>query len=238
VSEHVYITGTGKLSGLAQEEEVRLPPLKVFHQWDLSQVEVRDPGLRAYIALSPVVLPHSGGRHEHRRFGKARVNVVERLANMLMRPGKNGGKKQKALLAVKNALHIIHLRTGENPVQVLVRAIENAAPREDTTRVTYGGITYFKAVDISPQRRLDLALRWLAEGARLSSFRNVKTIGGRSQAAAAEGLPPVGPLAGRGQGPGSQGIHRALAFGPASQRREARAPSLREGKGQHSREAG
>jgi small subunit ribosomal protein S7 len=176
VSEHVYITGTGKLSGLAQEEEVRLPPLKVFHQWDLSQVEVRDPGLRAYIALSPVVLPHSGGRHEHRRFGKARVNIVERLANMLMRPGKNGGKKQKALLAVKNALHIIYLRTGENPVQVLVRAIENAAPREDTTRVTYGGITYFKAVDISPQRRLDLALRWLAEGARLSSFRNVKTI--------------------------------------------------------------
>ncbi|MCX8203409.1 MAG: 30S ribosomal protein S7, partial [Nitrososphaeria archaeon] len=60
--------------------------MKVFEQWDVSGVEVRDPGLRAYINLKAVVLPHSGGRHEHRRFGKANVNVVERLANMLMRP--------------------------------------------------------------------------------------------------------------------------------------------------------
>ncbi|MCS7118093.1 MAG: 30S ribosomal protein S7 [Thaumarchaeota archaeon] len=150
--------------------------MKVFGEWEVTNVEVKDAGLRSYINLKPLILPHSGARHEHRRFGKANVNVVERLANMLMRPGKNGGKKQKALLAVKNALHVIHLRTGENPIQVLVKAIENAAPREDTTRVTYGGITYFKAVDISPQRRLDLAIRWLAEGARMNSFRSAKTI--------------------------------------------------------------
>ncbi|MCS7095110.1 MAG: 30S ribosomal protein S7 [Thaumarchaeota archaeon] len=150
--------------------------MKLFEEWDVSNVEVKDAGLRSCINLRSVVLPHSGGRHEHRRFGKANVNVVERLANMLMRPGRNGGKKQKALLVVKNALHIVELRTGENPIQVLVKAIENAAPREDTTRVTYGGITYFKAVDISPQRRLDLALRWIADGARTSSFRSAKSI--------------------------------------------------------------
>jgi len=79
------------------------------------------------------------------------------------------------LKIIRNALEIIHLRTGQNPIQVLVRALENAAPREDVTRLSYGGIVYFKAVDISPQRRLDLALRYIAQGAREASFRNRKT---------------------------------------------------------------
>jgi len=150
--------------------------MKIFDAWETEGIVVNDPGLRSYINLKPIIIPHSGGRHEHRRFGKSQVNIVERLANMFMRPGKNGGKKTKGLQIVKNALHIIHLRTGENPIHVLVRALENCAPREDVTRVTYGGITYFKAVDIAPQRRLDLALRWLAEAARENSFRNPITV--------------------------------------------------------------
>ena len=148
---------------------------KIFGKWSVSDVEVKDPGLKRYICLKPMIAPHSGGRHEHKRFGKAEVNIVERLANMFMRPGPNGGKKSKALKIVRNALEIIHLRTKQNPIQVLVRAIENAAPREDVTKLSYGGIVYFKAVDISPQRRLDLALRYLAQGAREASFRNRKT---------------------------------------------------------------
>ena len=148
---------------------------KLFGKWRLDEVEVKDPGLKRYICLKPMLVPHSGGRHEHRRFGKAEVNVVERLANMFMRPGPNGGKKTKALKIVRNALEIIHLRTRRNPVQVLVRAIENSAPREDVTKLSYGGIVYFKAVDISPQRRLDLALRHLAQGAREACFRSRKT---------------------------------------------------------------
>lgn len=152
-----------------------LEKFKIFGKWSVSDVEVRDPGLKRYICLKPMFVPHSGGRHEHKRFGKAEVNVVERLANMFMRPGPNGGKKTIALKIVRNALEIIHLRTHQNPIQVLVRAIENAAPREDVTKLSYGGIIYFKAVDISPQRRLDLALRHIAEGARSASFRNRKT---------------------------------------------------------------
>lgn len=150
--------------------------MKIFGVWDVEGVEVRDQGLKSYICLSPLMVPHSSGRHEHRRFGKSSVNIVERLANKLMRPGKNGGKKTKALAAVKNALYIVQLKTGQNPLQVLVRAIENSAPREDVTRLSYGGITYFKAVDISPQRRLDLALRWLADSAKENSFRSGKTV--------------------------------------------------------------
>ncbi|MDW8083838.1 MAG: 30S ribosomal protein S7 [Candidatus Caldarchaeum sp.] len=150
--------------------------LKLFGIWSVEGIEVLDEGLKKYISLKPMAVPHSGGRHEHRRFAKAEVNIVERLANMLMRPGKNGGKKTKALSAVKNALWIIHLRTGKNPVEVLVRAVENAAPLEDVTRLSYGGIVYFKAVDISPQRRVDLALRNIAQAARENSFRTRKTI--------------------------------------------------------------
>lgn len=150
--------------------------IKLFGKWDFKDIEVRDLGLKRYICLRPVYVPHSMGRHEHKRFGKAEVNIVERLVNNLMRPGKNAGKKLRAINVVKNAFEIIHLRTGENPIQVLVRAIENSAPCEDTTRISYGGIVYHLAVDISPQRRLDLALRFICEGARQASFGNPKPL--------------------------------------------------------------
>ncbi len=150
--------------------------IKLFGKWSFEGIVVRDPSLKKYISLRPVYLPHTGGRHEHRRFGKAEVPIVERLMNMLMRPGRNTGKKHLAYNIVKMAFEIIHLKTGENPLQVLVRAIENAAPREETTRIMYGGIIYHVAVDVSPLRRVDLALRHITEGARLAAFRSTKSI--------------------------------------------------------------
>jgi len=150
--------------------------IKLFGKWGFKDIEIRDPGLKRYICLRPVYVPHSMGRHEHKKFGKAEVNIVERLVNNLMRPGKNAGKKIRAINVVKNAFEIIHLRTGENPIQVLIRAIENSAPCEDITRISYGGIVYHLAVDISPQRRLDLALRFICEGARQASFGNPKPL--------------------------------------------------------------
>ncbi|MCD6409978.1 MAG: 30S ribosomal protein S7 [Candidatus Verstraetearchaeota archaeon] len=150
--------------------------IKVFGKWSVSGVEVRDPGLRAYLSLTPRYLPHSSGRHEHQRFGKAKVHIVERLINKMMRPGKNAGKKMLATAIVKSAFEIIHLKTSENPLQILVRAIENAAPREEITRICYGGIVYPQSVDAAPQRRVDLALRFITEGARIASFSNRKPI--------------------------------------------------------------
>lgn len=159
-------------------EQVGIDPvdIRLFGKWSFENVEVRDPSLKKYVSLKPVFLPHTGGRHEHRRFGKAEVPIVERLINKLMRPGRNMGKKHLAYNIVKQAFEIIHLRTGENPIQVLVRAIENAAPREDVTRIMYGGITYFVAVDVSPQHRVDVALKHLTEGARMCAFNNPKPI--------------------------------------------------------------
>ncbi|UCD27068.1 MAG: 30S ribosomal protein S7 [Candidatus Bathyarchaeota archaeon] len=156
--------------------------IKLFGKWSYDGVEVVDPGLKQYMfdartrSLKPVYIPHSMGRHEHGKFRKARVNIVERLVNNLMRPGSSSGKKTRAINLVKNALEIIHLRTNKNPIQILVRAVENTAPCEDTTRISYGGIAYHMAVDISPQRRVDLALRFLSEGARKIAFGNPRSL--------------------------------------------------------------
>jgi len=150
--------------------------IKLFGKWDYEGIEIRDPSLKKYISLKPVYVPHTGGRHEHRRFGKAEVPIVERLINKLMFPGRNTGKKHLAYNIVEKAFDIIYLKTRQNPLQVLVRAIENAAPREETTRIMYGGIVYHVAVDVAPQRRVDLALRFIAEGARLAAFNNPKPI--------------------------------------------------------------
>jgi small subunit ribosomal protein S7 len=116
------------------------------------------------------------GRHEHQRFRKANVNIVERLINNLMRPGKNAGKKAKTTNIVKQAFEIINLRTGKNPIDILVKAVENSAPCEDTTRISYGGVVYHLSVDVAPQRRIDLAIRHISEGARQASINNPRSI--------------------------------------------------------------
>jgi small subunit ribosomal protein S7 len=150
--------------------------IKLFQKWSFKEIKVNDLGLQRYLNLTPMVAPHSMGRHEHQRFRKANVNVVERLINNLMRPGKNSGKKAKSANIVKQAFEIINLRTTKNPIEVLVRAVENSAPCEDTTRVSYGGVVYHLSVDVAPQRRIDLAIRHITEGARAASANNPRSI--------------------------------------------------------------
>ena len=150
--------------------------IKLFQKWSFKEIKVNDLGLQRYLNLTPMVAPHSMGRHEHQRFRKANVNIVERLINNLMRPGKNSGKKAKAANIVKQAFEIINLRTGKNPVEVLVRAVENSSPCEDTTRISYGGVVYHLSVDVAPQRRIDLAIRHITEGSRAASANNPRSI--------------------------------------------------------------
>lgn len=160
------------------------PNLLLWGKWDFTQAAVTDQGLTSVISLRPVIVPWSGGRHEHKRFAKTKVNLVERLVNQMAHFGKKyakntgrmGGKKAKSLDIVKTTFEIIALRTGGNPIQVLVKAIENSAPNEDTTRLSYGGVVYHQSVDISPVRRIDLALRFISEGVREASFASAKSI--------------------------------------------------------------
>ncbi len=150
--------------------------IKLFQKWSFKDITVKNIGLQRYLNLTPMVEPHSMGRHEHQRFRKAKVNIVERLINGLMRGGKNAGKKAKATNFVKEAFEIINIRTGKNPIDILVQAVENSAPCEDTTRVSYGGVVYHLSVDVAPQRRIDLAIRHITDGARIASMNNPRSI--------------------------------------------------------------
>ncbi len=158
------------------KELKKLPEVKVFGQWPTAGIEANDPGLKRYISARPILLPHTSGRHEHQRFRKSGINVVERLIDDMMRPGVAGGSKARATSIVRNAMNLVAIRTGKNPIEILVRAIENAAPAEDVTRIAYGGIVYPISVDISPQRRTDIALRHITEMSRQASHNNPRTV--------------------------------------------------------------
>jgi small subunit ribosomal protein S7 len=150
--------------------------IKLFGEWSFDNIEVRDPGLKRYLKITPVYLPHSGGRHEAQKFKKSEMNIVERLINGLLKPGSSGGDKSRITGVVRSAFKMIYVKSGRNPVEVLVRALENGAPNEDTTRIGFGGVVYRLAVDISPSRRVDLSLRFLIRGIKEQTFGNRKTL--------------------------------------------------------------
>ena len=160
----------------ATEEAPVMPKPLMFGKYDSSDVVVEDVGLAKYIDLTPTNIPHSGGKHANKWFGKSNLSIVERLINDIMRTEKFTGKKMKAYKTVSQAFDIVAERTKENPIQILVSGLERAAPREEITRLQYGGISVPKAVDIAPQRRLDIALRNLSNGVVETSSKSKKSI--------------------------------------------------------------
>ena len=159
---------TPQIDPLVEETNI-LPMSDLFGKWSLQDIEYADIGLRRYILLRPY--SDSRGKHSAKQFQKSEISSLERLVNRIMSPGKNSGKKEKASQILKKSFDLIHKKTEENPVQIFVRAIENAAPREETVRLKYGGVSVPKAVDVSPQRRVDLAIKFLAEGTKNASFK-------------------------------------------------------------------
>ena len=143
---------------------------RLFGQWSVDDIEYGDVSTERYVTVTPVA--HTMGRHANKQFKKSQISIVERLINRLMQTDENTGKKQMTTRMVREAFDIIHSRTGENPVQVLVHAVENAAPREETVRLKYGGISVPKAVDVSPQRRVDQALMFIAQGVHRTTFKS------------------------------------------------------------------
>lgn len=160
--------------------------IKLFNTYTFDDVKIEDFTLENYINLKPIIVPHSCGRHEHRRFWKSNISVVEKLINRMLAPGFIGskikgrkssyqtGKKSKLIKTLKDAFTLINLNTGENPIQILVDAIINCAPREETTKIAMGGISYASAVDIAPQRRVDLAIKFLVQAIAARSHGNVR----------------------------------------------------------------
>jgi len=155
------------------------PEVKLFGKWSCEDVAVSDMCLQDYIAVKErhaKFLPHSSGRYAAKRFRKASCPIVERLVNSLMMHGRNNGKKLMTVRIVKHSFEIIHLLSGENPLQVVVNAIINSGPREDSTRIGRAGTVRRQAVDVSPLRRVNQAIWLLCTGAREAAFRNIKSI--------------------------------------------------------------
>ncbi|CEM02332.1 unnamed protein product [Vitrella brassicaformis CCMP3155] len=153
--------------------------VRLFGKWSYLDVNTSDLSLVDYISYkdrASVYLPHTAGRWQSRRFRKAQCPIVERLVCSMMMHGRNNGKKAMAVRIVKHAFEIIHLLTDKNPVQVLVEAVKNGGPREDSTRIGSAGVVRRQAVDVSPLRRVNQAIYLICYGARQSAFRNIKTI--------------------------------------------------------------
>lgn len=157
-------------------KKIDLPETPVFGKYSCKNIQVTDVGLAKYIHLDAIGVMHHSARHGNKRFAKGKVHVVERLINDVMRSEVYQGKKSKAYKVVETALDRVAEKAKENPVQVLVTAIVNAAPREEITRLRYGGINVPKSVDVAPMRRLDVALRHLAQGATEQSFKSTKHV--------------------------------------------------------------
>ncbi|MCT8337102.1 30S ribosomal protein S7 [Methanoculleus sp. Afa-1] len=148
----------------------------LFNRWDMSEVEIQDPSLARYVNLHTMIVPHSCGKLVGQQFNKSNMLIVERLINKLMQTEKNTGKKELAIRIVRDAFEIIHKKTKKNPVQVLVDAVANTGPREETVRLKYGGINVPKSVDTAPQRRVDVALRFITAGVLQASHKKKKSV--------------------------------------------------------------
>ena len=155
------------------EEEVvsepEMPVVPLFGKWNLTEVSIEDTTLEKYINLDAFQVPHTGGRHSKKRFGRGNLTVIERFINNLMRTERYTGKKAQAYTVLKNSFEIINSKKKENPAQIMVRALENSAPRAAVVSLRYGGIRVYSGVDVSPTRRVDTAIRNICIGAIESS---------------------------------------------------------------------
>ncbi|MCM2326242.1 MAG: 30S ribosomal protein S7 [Candidatus Woesearchaeota archaeon] len=159
--------------------------VKAFNRWSTEEIKVKDLGLQRYISLTPKIVPRTNARYAGNRFHKSKTFIVERLMNKLMvsghkskkhliSSGRNTGKALSAYKLVEDAFTIIEKKTGKNPIEVYVTAVENAAPREEIITIEYGGARYPKAVEMAPQRRIDHALRLMVQGVYQKSYDQKK----------------------------------------------------------------
>jgi small subunit ribosomal protein S7 len=158
-----------------------------FNKWSTDAIKVDDQGLIDYITLAPKIVPRTAARYAGQKFYKSKVFIVERLINKIMVVGHKGkkhnktsyhctGKAATAYSIIEKTFELIEMRSKKNPVEVFVKALENAAPREEIIAIEYGGARYPKAVECSPQRRIDLTLRNFTQGAYQKSFNSKKAI--------------------------------------------------------------
>lgn len=159
--------------------------IKAFGRWGTEGIKIEDPGLERYITITPKIIPRTGAKYAGNRFHKSKVFIVERLMNKLMVPGHKGkkhfktsghitGKSNTAYKIIEETFSIIEKKNNKNPILVFVKALENAAPREEIVTIEYGGARYPKAVECAPQRRVDITMTQMVQGSYHKSFNKKK----------------------------------------------------------------
>ena len=164
----------------SKKEEDKNTMVKMFDLWETDDIVVNDPGLKRVINLKAKTVIKTHGKLKG-DFSKSKVNLVERLISLIAVAGhrnkkhiimnkKSAGKYYAHAKTVIEAFQIIEAKTKENPVKILVKAIEVSSPKEEVTTIEYGGAKYPQAVDCSPTRRVALTLRLIVHGACDKAF--------------------------------------------------------------------
>jgi len=176
VKKEVKVAKPKKIIPKLNPFQQNIKNMKMFGRWTTQDVIVSDPGLKAYMNLDPILVPTSLGRFTAKQFWKSKRPIVERLMIRMFVAGHRGkkhvrtsghttGKKVNAYNVIIRTFEILEKKLKMNPIQAVVDAIEAASPREGITTIEYGGVRYPRSVDLSPQKRIDLALRWITQGA-------------------------------------------------------------------------
>ncbi len=95
--------------------------------------------------------------------------LVTKCVNVMM----GGGKKSTAEQILYAALDVLKEKTGEDPIRVFNKAVENVKPVLEVKSRRVGGSTYQVPVDVRPDRRIALALRWIIGYSRSRSGRTM-----------------------------------------------------------------
>lgn len=96
--------------------------------------------------------------------------IVTKLINVVM----YDGKKSIAQKIVYGAFEIAEEKTGRNPIDVFNEAMENVMPVLEVKAKRVGGATYQVPMEVRPERRLTLGLRWIVSYARQRSERTME----------------------------------------------------------------
>ena len=96
--------------------------------------------------------------------------LVTRLINKIMLDG----KKDVAQTILYNAFQIVEKKTGEQPMQVFEKALDNVMPELELKLRRVGGANYQVPVEVSKERQLTLGLRWLVNYSRLRGEKTME----------------------------------------------------------------
>ena len=96
--------------------------------------------------------------------------LVTRFVNVVMRDG----KKTTAERILYKALSIVEERTGDDPLKVFQRAVENVKPAVEVKSRRVGGSTFQIPIEVAPARRLALSMRWIIQNAKRRGERSMR----------------------------------------------------------------